>query len=258
MGRNIVKSHAVSSNLSRRRLLQLVGVTAATSLWSGSARVAGAMASDDETGMAPEDAPSCVARPRQTEGPYFVDARLERSDIRSEPGGGTRKPGVPLRLAFHVSRFDGESCTPLSGAVVDLWQCDALGIYSGVRDFAGRFDTREERFLRGYQVTDRRGRARFTTLYPGWYPGRTVHVHFKIRTDPDADQGLEFTSQLYFDDSLTDRIHAQPPYAERGQRDVHNDGDGIYRRSGGDELVLSLTERGEGFEGRFAIALEMA
>ncbi|MBB3232570.1 intradiol ring-cleavage dioxygenase [Halomonas stenophila] len=237
--------------LSRRQMLRCAGVAAVASLWG---RAGGVTAAAGDTGGA---ALVCVARPRQTEGPYFVDTRLERSDLRSDPTDGTRKPGVPVVLAFHVSRFDDDACTPLAGAVVDLWQCDALGVYSGVQDFAGRFDTREQRFLRGYQVTDSRGMARFTTLYPGWYSGRAVHIHFKIRTDPEADLGLEFTSQLYFDDALTDRVHQQPPYAERGPRNVRNDADGIYRRSGGDELVLDLTESGEGYRGDFQIALAM-
>lgn len=240
--------------LSRREMLRCAGMLAVASLYG---RAGGVTASVGDTGGAQASAPFCVARPRQTEGPYFVDARLERSDLRSDPTDGTLKPGVPVALAFHVSRYDGDACKPLAGAVVDLWQCDALGVYSGVQDFAGRFDTREQRFLRGYQVTDSRGMARFTTLYPGWYSGRAVHIHFKVRTDPEAGHGLEFTSQLYFDDALTDRVHQQAPYAERGPRNVRNDRDGIYRRSGGDELVLDLTESGEGYTGAFHLALAM-
>ncbi|GGX94568.1 protocatechuate dioxygenase [Litchfieldella qijiaojingensis] len=235
-------------DLSRRQMLRLAGAAAVTAWWGGGVRAADTVADDDTS--------TCVVRPSQTEGPYFVDTGLERSDIRVDPADGTRKPGVPLTLTFQVSRLEGGACTPLPGAVVDLWQCDALGVYSGVRDFAGRFDSRGQAFLRGYQVTDSEGLARFVTIYPGWYPGRTVHIHFKIRTEPGAERGLEFTSQLYFDDALTDRVHSQPPYAEKGQRDVRNDRDGIYQRSGGDELILSLTESKEGFEGRFAIALE--
>ncbi|WP_205738709.1 intradiol ring-cleavage dioxygenase [Halomonas heilongjiangensis] len=238
--------------LSRRRLLRLAGVAAVASHWGWAGSITAS------AGGAQASAPTCVARPRQTEGPYFVDARLERSDLRTDPTDGTRKPGVPVALAFHVSRLDGEACTPLPGAVVDLWQCDALGVYSGVQDLAGRFDTREQRFLRGYQVTDSRGMARFTTLYPGWYSGRAVHIHFKIRTAPEAERGLDFTSQLYLDDALTDRVHQQAPYAERGPRNVRNARDGIYRRSGGDELVLELTESGAGYTGAFRIALEMS
>jgi protocatechuate 3,4-dioxygenase beta subunit len=138
---------------------------------------------------------------------------------------------------------------------VNVWHCDALGQYSDVRDAGQGFDTRGQKFLRGYQVTDENGTARFTTIYPGWYQGRTVHIHFKIRTDPSSEQGYEFTSQLYFDDSITDQIHAQAPYAAKGQRDLRNDGDGIFR-DGGDQLMLDLTEDGQGYMGTFDIALK--
>jgi protocatechuate 3,4-dioxygenase beta subunit len=84
-----------------------------------------------------------------------------------------------------VSRIDPERCEPLAGALVDVWQCDAAGVYSGVEDIADRFDTTGKRFLRGHQVTDRQGLARFTTIYPGWYRGRTVHIHFKIRHESE-------------------------------------------------------------------------
>lgn len=248
MAPGTLKPLLLLANPSRRQVLRLAGVAAVTAWWGGSVRAAA-----DGAGVA-----SCVVRPRQTAGPYFVDTGLERSDIRVDPVDGTRKPGVPVTLTFLVMRLEGGTCTPLPGAVVDVWQCDALGVYSGVRDFAGRFDSRGQTFLRGYQVTDGEGQARFVTIYPGWYPGRAVHIHFTIRTDPSAEHGHEFTSQLYFDDALTDRVHAEPPYAEKGQRDVRNDRDGIYRRSGGDELVLSLAESGNGFEGRFAIALDAA
>lgn len=141
--------------------------------------------------------PGCIVRPEQMEGPYFVDERLRRTDIRADRVSSPPTPGVPVHLTFRVSRFDGRRCTPAPGAVVDVWQCDARGVYSGVRDFAGRFDTRGQHFLRGYQLTDAEGIARFVTIYPGWYPGRAVHLHFKIRTDPDAERGEVFTSQLY-------------------------------------------------------------
>ena len=219
---------------------------------------AGAIAALVGTVLAPSAraAPRCVARPEQTAGPYYVDTRLERSDIRADPDDGSIKPGVPLQLEFVVSRIDGARCTPLAGALVDLWQCDAQGVYSGVRDFAGRFDTRGRQFLRGHQRTDAEGRVRFVTIYPGAYAGRAVHVHFKVRTDPTAGQGAEFTSQLYFDDALTDRVHAVPPYASDGRR-VRNDGDVLYRR-GGRDLMLQLARDGEGYRGRFELGLRMA
>jgi protocatechuate 3,4-dioxygenase beta subunit len=201
--------------------------------------------------------PACIVRPEQTEGPYFTDVRLNRSDIRSDPADGTVKEGVPLLVTFQVSRVDGASCAPLAGAMVDLWQCDALGVYSDVRDFQGLFDTRGQRFLRGHQLTDAAGRASFRTIYPGWYVGRTVHLHFKIRTDPEAPRGYDFTSQLYFDEAVSDRVFTRAPYASKVGRRTRNAQDGIFRR-GGDQLLLPVAPHGDGYAGTFEIGLQMA
>src|SRR5688572_20594276 len=239
--------------LSRREILGLLGA-------SGIAALAGCKPSRDIRqggGMAAGAVlPPCIVRPEQTEGPYFVDGRLDRSDIRSDPTTGAMKAGAPLQVAIVVSRIgDGAACTPLAGARVDLWQCDAAGVYSGVRDPS--FDTTGQQFLRGYQVTDATGTARFTTIYPGWYRGRTVHTHFKVRTDPSAARGYEFTSQLYFDDALTDRVHAREPYASTGRRTVRNEGDGIFRRNG-DQLMLAVAEDAQGYAATFHLGLEIA
>jgi protocatechuate 3,4-dioxygenase beta subunit len=197
--------------------------------------------------------PACVARPQQTEGPFFVEEGLNRSDIRSDPATGAVKPGVMLQVAFNVSRLAGGGCTPLAGAQVDVWHCDALGAYSDTS--GGGATTLGQKFLRGYQVTDEAGVARFTTIYPGGYQGRAVHIHFKIRPEPASAQGSEFTSQIYFDDALTDRVHAHAPYASRGQRRLRNESDGPFR-NGGRQLLLPLTESGQGYAGTFAIALD--
>ena len=238
--------------LSRRELLAVLGA-------SGIAALAGCRPSREvaEGGsVAGAPLPSCVVRPEQTEGPYFVDGRLDRSDIRSDPQNGAIKAGVALQLAIVVSRIgSGGACTPVSGARVDLWQCDAEGVYSGVQDRS--FDTTGQLFLRGYQMTDATGTARFTTIYPGWYRGRTVHTHFKVRTEPTAARGHEFTSQLYFDDALTDRVHAREPYARMGERTVRNDGDGIFRRTGS-QLMLDVVEAGDGYQGTFHVGLQIA
>jgi protocatechuate 3,4-dioxygenase beta subunit len=150
---------------------------------------------------------------------------------------------------------DGGACTPLAGARVDLWQCDATGVYSGVRDPS--FDTTGQQFLRGYQLTDATGTAQFTTIYPGWYQGRTVHVHFKVRTDPSSELGHEFTSQLYFDDELSDRVHSREPYASKGQRTLRNERDGIFRRNG-DQLKLAVSEEAQGYASTFHLGLQIA
>jgi protocatechuate 3,4-dioxygenase beta subunit len=229
--------------LTRRELVALLGL-------SGIAALA-----DPVFGQAPGAAPlpACVVQPEQTEGPYFVDKMLNRSDIRPDPVSGAVKAGVPLRVAFNVARVAGNGgCTPISGAQVDLWQCDAAGLYSGVQDPA--FDTKGQHFLRGHQITDARGAANFVTIYPGWYPGRAVHLHFKIRTTPAAQQGYEFTSQLYFDEELNDRVFAREPYSGRTGQRTRNEKDRIFA-SGGKELMLPVTAAGNGYTGSFSVGL---
>ena len=199
--------------------------------------------------------PSCIVRPALTEGPYFVDEKINRSDIRSDPSDGSIKDGAPLGLTVHVSKIDGGGCTPLQGAQVDVWHCDALGVYSDATDPS--FNTKGKKFLRGYQVTDANGTVQFTTIYPGWYQGRAVHIHFKIRTNPGSSTGHEFTSQWFFDESLTDQVHAQQPYAAKGQRNLKNDGDSIYQQSGG-QTLLNVAKSGDGYAATFDIGLQMS
>lgn len=232
--------------LSRREVVAFLGATSMAWLMAGSL--------NPRRAVAETPGPSCVVRPEQTEGPYFVDERLNRSDIRSDPTDGRVKSGTPLALTLQVSRLTAGDCRPLGVAQVDIWHCDAAGIYSDVQDRS--FNTIGQKFLRGYQITDARGEARFVTLYPGWYAGRTVHLHFKIRTAPNARQSFEFTSQLYFDDELTDRVHAAPPYAARGPRTTLNRQDAIFRR-GGDQLMLAPTTTAEGYAATFAIGLQL-
>ena len=138
-------------------------------------------------------------------------------------------------------------------ALVDVWSCDHQGIYSDVEDPG--FDTRGKKFLRGYQETDNTGVARFTTIYPGWYGARTVHVHFKVRSAPGTKPGFEFVSQLYFDDVFTDRVYAKPPYSSRGPRVLRNAQDGIFRH-GGSDLVLDVTPTDRGYAAPFELALQ--
>ena len=232
--------------VSRRQALRLIGVAATIPLWRygrGQPALAAAL-------------PSCVVRPEQTEGPYFVDAKLNRADIRSEPSDGSVKPGVPLRLTFQVSRVDSGSCSPLNGAVVDVWQCDALGVYSGVRDVNVGFDTRQKHFLRGYQTTNANGTAEFLTIYPGWYEGRAVHIHFKIRADAASARAREFTSQLYFDESITDQIYKLAPYNSKGGGRTTNDADFGFRR-GGKQLMPVITRDAQGYAAKFDIGLQI-
>lgn len=230
---------------SRRQALARIGAATAALLTP----LGGASAAQ------PEPAAACVVRPRHMEGPFFVETALNRSDIRTDPRSGLVKTGMPLRLAFRVSHLNGSRCLPLSGAQVDVWQCDAEGLYSDTSDYQA--STVGQKFLRGYQMTDRKGYAAFTTLFPGWYPNRAVHIHFKIRTDEGPKQRREFSSQIYFDDELTDAIHAQPAYSARGQRKVRNNRDLLYLVRGS-QLVLPLREEKKGYAGTFDIALDLS
>jgi protocatechuate 3,4-dioxygenase beta subunit len=192
-------------------------------------------------------APSCIVKPALTEGPYFVDEKLNRSDIRTDPSDGSATPGTPLKLAFRVARLGTAGCTAFPGATIDVWHCNAAGVYSDV----SANSTVGKKFLRGYQTTDANGAATFTTIYPGWYQGRAVHIHFKIRT-PD---GKDFTSQLFFDEALTDKVYAQAPYSSRSGTRLKNTGDDIFRQ-GGSDLLLDVTPDGQGYATTFEIGVQ--
>jgi protocatechuate 3,4-dioxygenase beta subunit len=233
--------------LTRREVVALLGASTAA-LATGASLV-------PKRGLWPSGFPSCMARPEQTEGPYFVDERLNRSDIRSDPTSGVVSPGVPLALSFVISRITQGACEPLPEAQIDVWQCDAAGVYSDVSDPG--FNSVGQKFLRGYQLTDEAGHAAFRTIYPGWYRGRTVHIHFKVRAPAASTRAAEFTSQIYFDDAVTDRVHALLPYSDRGRRTVRNNDDGIFRR-GGDQLLVTPQAVGESYEATFSLGLQLS
>jgi len=246
----------VGQILSRREALKILGITSAVLLAGcvpGASDILEATSVPTEATSATITGalPACVVRPEVTEGPYYVDEDLERSDIRSDTGTGVEKEGVLLTLTFNVTQISNDSCTPLKGAKVEIWHCDADGVYSAVSDPG--FDTTGQNFLRGYQVTDANGQATFVTIYPGWYSSRCVHIHFKIHHDV-SDQSLEFTSQLFFDDSLSDQVFTQEPYASKGKRDTLNSTDNIYN----DQLLLTVTQADEGYAAIFDIGLQMA
>jgi protocatechuate 3,4-dioxygenase beta subunit len=235
--------------LTRRELVALFGSSAVAAM---AHRVSGRGRRPD----VPTTLPGCVVQPQQTEGPYFVDDKLLRTDIRSEPGTGAIKAGAPLALTLKVSQVLPDArCVPLGAAQIDLWQCDAAGVYSGVKD--PHFDTTGQKFLRGQQITDASGIARFVTIYPGWYPGRAVHVHFKVRTSAPGNSAYEFTSQFYFDEPLTDRVHAREPYVAHTGKRTRNESDRIFQ-DGGQQLLLAVRETADGYASAFDIAMRSA
>jgi protocatechuate 3,4-dioxygenase beta subunit len=202
------------------------------------------------TGAGPR-ALSCVVTPNQTEGPFFVDENLLRSDLVStDPNEPDVQRGIPLLLRLGVFTVGGNSCTPLANAAVDIWHSDAAGLYSD--EFQPTFqaqDTRGRKFLRGYQLTDENGQVEFKTIYPGAYPARTIHIHFKIRTySPEGNVTSEFTSQVYFDDGISDGV------TYNRNRRVRNPNDSIFRNHGSD-LMLNVTRNDNGYLGTFTIGL---
>lgn len=172
----------------------------------------------------------CVLTPEQTEGPYYIDDHLLRSDIRED------RKGVLLDLRLPVS--SAAACRAISGATVEIWHADALGVYSGFGSGQGRT------FLRGGVRTDARGVARVRTIYPGWYQGRTVHIHVKVHVAGN----VVHTGQLYFRDPTTDAVYRRTPYSTRGARTTRNANDGIYA-SGGAQSLLALRRHGAGYIG---------
>jgi protocatechuate 3,4-dioxygenase beta subunit len=241
--------------LTRREALRVLGLTGAALVVSCAPEVMGGVpltepaSTGDMANGTPSALPACVVRPEMTEGPYFVDERLLRSDIRSDPSTGELREGAPLELTVNVSRVNSNGCSPLADATVDIWHCDALGVYSDVSDPG--FSTVGQKFLRGYQVTNANGQVKFTTIYPGWYQGRTVHIHFKIRSG-----NYDFTSQWFFDDELSDQVFTRQPYAAEGERTTRNANDGIFL-NGGSHLMLEVAEVGEGFAARSDIGLDL-
>lgn len=193
--------------------------------------------------------PACVVLPEVTEGPYYVDEALNRADIRSDPSSGAISAGIPLTLTFNISQVAARGCAPFANAIVDIWHCDATGVYSDVTDRG--FTTTGQKFLRGYQTTDASGKATFTTIYPGWYRSRAVHIHFKVFTEATKGTRSEFTSQLFFDDSFSDGVFANAPYAAKGERTTLNSNDGIFKQ----ELLVPVSGDASGYSASFDIGV---
>jgi len=203
-------------------------------------------------------APSCTLIPEQEEGPYYVDFLKARRDVTEG------RPGVPLQL--RIALVDATRCEPLQNAAVDIWHCDAVGVYSGFtangggdggrggpRGRGGRGGGRgqgpmdETRFLRGVQLTNRQGIAEFVTVYPGWYSGRTIHVHLKVHVGRNmaeekyAGGHVSHTGQLFLPEDITEQIAKLEPYTTHSNvhRTLHSE-DNVFRNQGGAKAMMSL------------------
>ena len=227
-------------------------------------------------------APVCSLSAEQEEGPYYIDERTVRRNITEG------KPGVPLQL--RVVLLDAKRCLPLQNAIVDIWHCDALGVYSGFTAMNGNgppggplgrppfgppgadrpdgpgpsgFGPGEfrssmppgppnrhldaTRYLRGLQGTDKLGRVEFASLYPGWYQGRTIHIHLKVHTDAAVKEATYsgghvcHTGQLFFPEDITADVAKLEPYATRLQvhRTLQSE-DGVFRGQHGDGSIVEM------------------
>jgi protocatechuate 3,4-dioxygenase beta subunit len=244
-------------SVTRRRLLVMLGAGAAAALAACSKGASTALRSASTTsttgsapsttassastasaaGAAATGAGSCVLSPELTEGPYYLPGEAIRSDITEG------KPGTPLKLVLPI--VDATTCTPISGATVEIWHADAGGNYSG---FGAATSNRT--FLRGGQVTDARGEATFVTIYPGWYAGRATHIHVKVHV-----AGKEVhTGQLFFDESTNDAVYAASPYSSRRGSRTRNVQDAIYAQ-GGSQSMVALTPDGSGYTGRLTMGV---
>jgi protocatechuate 3,4-dioxygenase beta subunit len=254
--------------LNRRDIV--TGALAAAALGTVGRSSALAIAQESET-IATPDALVCVLTPELTEGPYYVDDALIREDITDG------QPGLPLHLAITV--VDTATCQPLADAAVDIWHCDAQGYYSGVQganpggnaDPAGAEAAANSMYFRGTQITGADGVARFTTIYPGWYQGRTVHIHMKVIQGGEAatayDGGTDIhIGQLFFDDATSDEVYAtQPAYAGRtDEQRTRNDQDGIlagHEQEPGFFVELAPvdeTDAAQGFDGAITVGVTPA
>ena len=245
--------HPTGQILSRRDALKLLGAGSASLFaWSAAPGVTDTFIPNSMAGTALD----CIVRPELKIGPYFVDNQLNRSDIRFEPADRSITAGAPLTLNIGVFAVTAYRCVPLEGAQVDVWHCDAQGVYSGIKGWP--FDTTGLIFLRGYQLTDPKGQVQFKTIYPGWYSGRTVHIHVMIRMTTAEGQYYEFISQLFFSDTLTDRVHTLKPYTRKQPRPTRNASDSVYADVGY-QLLLNVTgSNSSSYLARINIGLDLS
>jgi protocatechuate 3,4-dioxygenase beta subunit len=248
--------------LSRRSAMGLIGGAIGGAFVAGcgggSSEVDGtssSSSSSSSSGSYSSASSTCSETLAKTQGPYWVDVKLNRSDIRTDSAGsaGTQS-GALLTLTLYVEESGSSGCTPLEGVYVDIWHANGLGVYSdeSVENTSG------ENYLRGYQVSDSDGKVTFTTIFPGWYSGRAPHIHVRFRSfDSSGNTTYDNTTQLFFSPTLTDTIYASyAPYDTRSQidPDTSNSSDSIYDSS----LLMTLSSSGSGYAGAYTFGYPLS
>jgi protocatechuate 3,4-dioxygenase beta subunit len=241
-------THEGELQMTRRgSLLRLAGLAATV------AGGAAAWEAEKAHGAGPEAVASglvtCVLTPELTEGPYYIANEKVRRDITEG------RPGTALTL--RATAINASTCKPIKNAAVDIWHCDAGGVYSGFGGAStgggpggGSGPTDKLTFLRGIQRTNATGVATFQTIYPGWYRGRAVHIHVKVHVGGN----VVHTGQFFFPDALTDVVYKRAPYSARGARDQRNPADSIFV-NGGSKGMLAVKKSGSGYVATIAMGV---
>jgi protocatechuate 3,4-dioxygenase beta subunit len=242
-----------TSSISRRTVLMAGGATIAASAVGVELDLGTLAQSTPNAGLPLIEASTCVLTPEMTEGPFYLDLELIRQNIVED------RTGIPLKLQIAVA--DATACTPIENAAVDIWHCDSHGYYSGVAanmpgpdaDQTDIAEAAAATFLRGIQLTNADGIAEFETIYPGWYIGRTIHIHLKVRLDGEAGKTYEgghtaHIGQLFFDDAVTDQVMQLEPYSGRpDEYRTLNESDGILSDHIDEPgFMVTLTQNTEG------------
>ena len=244
-------SGGIQLPMRRREMMALsAGALASAALYA-----CGAEEDDPARSVAKGTTPDCVLTPEQEEGPFYIDLARVRRDIVED------RQGVPLALAVTV--VDSNTCEPIRDAAVDIWHCDALGVYSGVSPEGSANET----YLRGIQLTDKNGQADFATIYPGQYPGRTTHIHVKVHLGGRQSDGtysgghVAHTGQLFTADRQDAEVFALAPYNRNPAEITPRNADFIFREQGGSSAALALTRAGSslarnGFTGAVTLGVD--
>ncbi len=228
--------NGIQASMRRREMMALsAGALASVALYACGAE-------EDRTAKSAMEGaatrPDCVLTSEQEEGPFYIDLAQVRRDIVED------RSGVPLAIALTV--VDSDTCEPIRDAAVDIWHCDALGVYSG--EALGGSDG--ETYLRGIQLTDGDGLAEFATIYPGQYPGRTTHIHLKVHVGGRQGDGsysgghVSHIGQLFTSDRHDAEVFALAPYSRNTAGITARNTDGIFRDQGGSSSVLALARVG--------------
>jgi protocatechuate 3,4-dioxygenase beta subunit len=219
----------------RQSLVRLAGFAAAA------AGVEGLRNSPSASAAIEQGVAQCILTPELTQGPYYVPGEAIRHDITEG------KPGTPLLLSCRV--VNASTCRPVAKAAVDVWHCDALGVYSGaIANNAGT------NFLRGVQRTNAQGTATFATIYPGFYAGRAVHIHVKVHVRGN----VVHTGQLFFPAAVTRAVYGKEPYSAHGTSpDTPNPQDAIYRNGGRYGLLALRKTAAAGYVGTITMGVHV-